>query len=437
MSRDGPAPAPLDQRPWAALPAAAAEALRPELPGVAEEIIVAISDGVPEYALSLGGRFGEGLRMGVEQALRRFLDLIRRDDAGEGPARQIYVDLGRGELRAGRPLEALLAAYRLGARVAWRRLAAAGERAELEPRTLYLLAESIFAYIDELSAESVEGYAMEQAAVEGARQRRRRELAALLLHDPPADATAVEAAALAAGWLLPQAVAAIYVEATDGSIDPDRLVAWLGEGTIAAELAPGVCALVPDPDAPGRRAQLEAAFADRLGALGPAVPWREARVSAARAHAALALAREGSIPIPGTTSKSARGGTSPGGGSQAHGGRSTSRDTAAFGLIAATDHPVALLVNADRGLARDIAAAALAPLRGETTASRDRLAETLHAWLRHRGRTDAVAAALHVHPQTVRYRMGRLRELYGARLDDPDGRFELELALRSPHVAES
>jgi hypothetical protein len=35
-----------------------------------------------------------------------------------------------------------------------------------------------------------------------------------------------------------------------------------------------------------------------------------------------------------------------------------------------------------------------------------------------------------VHPQTVRYRMSRLRELFGSALDDPDGRFELELALR-------
>ena len=50
-----------------------------------------------------------------------------------------------------------MALDRVGARVAWRRLAAAGERAGLSPRTLYALAESIFAYIDELSADSVEG----------------------------------------------------------------------------------------------------------------------------------------------------------------------------------------------------------------------------------------------------------------------------------------
>jgi DNA-binding PucR family transcriptional regulator len=35
-----------------------------------------------------------------------------------------------------------------------------------------------------------------------------------------------------------------------------------------------------------------------------------------------------------------------------------------------------------------------------------------------------------VHPQTVRYRIAKLRELLGDALDEPDGRFELELALR-------
>jgi DNA-binding PucR family transcriptional regulator len=36
-----------------------------------------------------------------------------------------------------------------------------------------------------------------------------------------------------------------------------------------------------------------------------------------------------------------------------------------------------------------------------------------------------------VHPQTVRYRMARLRDLLGDCLDSPEGRFELELALRA------
>jgi hypothetical protein len=387
----------IDQRPWQALPRRAAKVLEPELPLIADEIIEAISSGVPDYARPIEGPFGEGVRTGVEQALRRFLDLAGREDGGPDPGRQVYVDLGRGEMRAGRRLDAVLAAYRLGARVAWRRLSAAGEAAGLDRRTLYLLAESIFAYIDELSGESVEGYAMEQTAAAGTQQRRRRELAALLVQDPPVDPTAIEAAARDVGWTLPNQIAAIYVAADD----PDRLALRVGVEAIVTDMPSGACALVPDPDAPGRRAQLAVAFRDRPAALGPSVAWRDAHVSAARARAALGLAAEGAIDSPDGQ------------------------------LIVAADHPVALLVNADPRLARDIAAAALKPLAEETPASRERLTETLAAWLRHRGRTEVVAGSLHVHPQTVRYRMGRLRELYGERLEDPDARFELELALRS------
>jgi DNA-binding PucR family transcriptional regulator len=101
-------------------------------------------------------------------------------------------------------------------------------------------------------------------------------------------------------------------------------------------------------------------------------------------------------------------------------------------LAVAEDHQLALVLGGDRRLAQDLAERALAPLEGETELSRERLGSTLEAWLRHRGRTEEVARALHVHPQTVRYRLARLRELFGdERLDEPDGRFELELALRA------
>ena len=57
--------------------------------------------------------------------------------------------------------------------------------------------------------------------------------------------------------------------------------------------------------------------------------------------------------------------------------------------------------------------------------------ETLRAYLDHRGNAAAMAEDLHLHPQTVRYRLRRLRELLGDELDDPQARFELDLALRS------
>ena len=87
-------------------------------------------------------------------------------------------------MRAGRTLESLLSAYRLGARVAWRRFAAAGVGAGLPPDTLYLLAESIFAYIDVLSAESAEGYALEQSAVAGEAELPPARLVRMLVREP-------------------------------------------------------------------------------------------------------------------------------------------------------------------------------------------------------------------------------------------------------------
>jgi hypothetical protein len=86
---------------------------------------------------------------------------------------------------------------------------------------------------------------------------------------------------------------------------------------------------------------------------------------------------------------------------------------------------------ATRSCRRLLAHRRLAPVqavRGETTLSN--LTATLRAWLRNPGQRKTIAHSLGVHPQTVRYRMARLRELFGAALDDPDGRFELELALR-------
>jgi DNA-binding PucR family transcriptional regulator len=41
-----------------------------------------------------------------------------------------------------------------------------------------------------------------------------------------------------------------------------------------------------------------------------------------------------------------------------------------------------------------------------------------------------VAQRIHVHPQTVRYRLRQIQELFGEQLRDPDRRFELHLALR-------
>ncbi len=59
------------------------------------------------------------------------------------------------------------------------------------------------------------------------------------------------------------------------------------------------------------------------------------------------------------------------------------------------------------------------------------LAETLQAYLDGFGEVSAVAKQLHVHPNTVRYRVRRIEKLMSTSLDDPDVRLVLALGLRA------
>src|SRR3954469_14866327 len=171
----------LQPEPWRELTPAIARLIEPELPSLRDEILAVIGDEVPEYARPLEGDFGRGIRLGVEEALRQFASLVADPDSGRAQSREVYRGLGRGEMREGRGLNALQAAYRVGARVAWRRLSSVGLREGLEPEVLCSLADAIFAYIDELSADSVEGFARAQQAAAGERERRRRRVLMTLL----------------------------------------------------------------------------------------------------------------------------------------------------------------------------------------------------------------------------------------------------------------
>jgi DNA-binding PucR family transcriptional regulator len=88
-----------------------------------------------------------------------------------------------------------------------------------------------------------------------------------------------------------------------------------------------------------------------------------------------------------------------------------------------------LALTADPQSLADLRAAALRPLDGLKAGPRARLEETLRSWLLHHGRRDQVAAHLHIHPQTVRYRMGQVRDAFGDSLDDPATVLDLTIAL--------
>src|SRR6476469_1898744 len=92
-----------------ALPTAVADAMRPELPTVAEATVAQIIVEVPSYADELTGHMGEVIRNAVALAIGGFLELAtaRRGADASTPAQPALdraYELGRGEARSGRSM---------------------------------------------------------------------------------------------------------------------------------------------------------------------------------------------------------------------------------------------------------------------------------------------------------------------------------------------
>jgi sugar diacid utilization regulator len=388
------------------IPAPVAEAMRQELPSVAEQTVAAIVVEVPSYADAFGGEMGRTIENAVQLALGGFLVLASSGGGGDAstpiqPALDAAYALGRGEARSGRSMDALLGAYRVGARVSWRHLAGSGVRAGLSAEQLARFAELVFAYIDQLSAASVAGHADELATSGRVRERYRERLANQLVTG--AHRQDLVAAAERADWTPPRTLTAVIVpearvRSALVSVDPRTL---RSTEEVPAPEGAGERVVLLVPDAEGRsRPALMRSLAEAEAVVGPARPWDAVHTSYARALRAVQL------------------GLGSGGGEP---------------LDTETRLPD-LVLRADEAALADLRARVLAPLADLGESAREKLTETLRCWLLHHGRRDAVAAELFVHPQTVRYRMTQLRELYGKRLEDPRTVLELTLALGVPMV---
>jgi hypothetical protein len=369
-----------------------ADALRERLAEVADRSVLAIIDEVPSYAGALTGRMGEVIRNAVQLALGGFLTLAtRQGDAPRAPAIEGAYQLGRGEARSGRTVEALLAAYRVGARTSWRDMADAAVAAGIDAGQLARFAELVFAYIDELSAASVAGHTDELESSGRIRQRNLERLARALLTGAPADA--VTAAAERADWeppatltavVLPESQVSAALTALDpGTLQPTDDVPGLPEGHASL--------LVPGTGSASARPTLLRSLRDTDAVVGPSTPWLEAAASHRRTLRCAALGIEG--------------------------------------LVDSDDHLAALVLAADAEARADLRARVLAPLAELRPSTAEKLTDTLRSWLLHHGRRDAVAEELFVHAQTVRYRVGQLREVYGDRLEDPAFVLDATIAL--------
>ncbi|MFG3714577.1 PucR family transcriptional regulator [Micromonospora sp. NPDC047730] len=387
------------------LDARVAGALRDQLPLLAERTVTAITAEVPSYSGALTGQMREKIENAVQIALGTFLQLVEQSQSADpstplvGALEAAYA-LGSGEARSGRSADALLAAYRVGARVSWREMSATTVQGGLSAATVAEFAELMFAYIDELSAASVAGHADELASVGRARRRNLERLTQRLLAGEPEEV--LLRSADRADWPPPQTLTVVLLPRANLraalALLPSHTLES-GDDLPAAGAGEDLAVLLV-PDTHGdRRRQLARVLRGRRAVLGPARPWTRVAASYQRAIRALSL------------------GLHP-----PHDGPALDTEEHLAELVLSTD---------PEGLA-DLRARVLAPLASLPSATADRLVETLRSWLLHHGRRDDVAADLFVHPQTVRYRMGKLRELYGDRLTDPGTVLDLTLALAFP-----
>jgi hypothetical protein len=371
------------------------------LPQLLEEVRRLLTEEWPDYAQFLAEEHDE-VTVAAESFLRWLVEMAGHgltssphglipEFAGEV---ELFEEIGRLQWREGRDVSALLAAYQVGARAAWHYVSAVALEAGLAPEVLAALAEAVFIFIDQLSSASAHGYVLEQSEAGAARERRRDELVELLLSDR-ADMVAVRAAAGRVGWRLPREAAVLLVDPSNPV--GQEMLARLDHSCLLIRRAGALLgAIVPNPVRPGRRERLASGLRGATAVIGHPVELEHLPLSVHIAEMAAELQSAGVLT-----------------------------DDPVF----AEDHLDAIIVHRDDRLLAALRRQTLAPLFTLAPAVRQRLCETLASWLRHMGDRQAVAADLHIHPQTVRYRMTQLHDLFGPALDDPTTRARMTLAL--------
>lgn len=363
------------------------------LPSVLTEVAQQLAAEHPGYARFVDSEFSNVLA-GAEAFIERlFCAAAQGHHARPGfvteAERALFVTIGRAHYGQHQDVDALLAAYRIGAGVVWRHVADVALRHRLPSSHFAGLASAVFAAVEELSAASREGYLDAESDRQHSIRRHRDELLALLLAEAPGP-WAVRAVAARVDWPVPEHAAAVLVDPGRGA--GDRLASVL-DGVLWNEDV----AVVPEPDLPGRLQHLGRVLRGCAAVIGTTVPVERVHESAELAGLAARLRDQ----------------------------RILDGDP-----LVVDDHLDTLIVHRDEHLLEALRARLLGPVLDLPDPSAGRLLGTLGSWLLHMGNGRAVADDLHVHPQTVRYRLGRLRELLD--LDTPHRRAAMLLALGWP-----
>lgn len=318
----------------------------------------------------------ELLTAAIRGTHERAIALLETDE--ETPElRASSVGFARQAARVGLSPEDVMSGYRAGAQVAEGRVRDVLLRAQVPVESVLAMWEWSGRFFDALAERTLEGVQREAVAEHGRRARAQQALLdAILDGGPIQDLTAP------AAWAPPAAVRVVVARGAD--LDPPEAQGITGRRT-------GALLAIVDAEAPWLAAP------SRLVAIGPEVPLEAAETSwrAARRLAALLSSQPG-----------------------------------AESVARCDEHLVDLVLAGEPWAGPALVGRVLAPLYAAPARGQGLLRETLTAWLATPARPQAIADATGLHPQSVQYRLRRLRDVMGPALDDPDDRFALALALR-------
>ncbi|MEV3925121.1 helix-turn-helix domain-containing protein [Actinomadura coerulea] len=374
------------------MPAEVPGVLRQHLQAAVDEMEREIRDQVPEYAGADGGEYARKVERTVSDTVAFFVDSVDHPTADARKITELYMRLGEEEARQGRSLAALQNAMRVSSQVACRRFIKDAYRLGWSRETLGRLTDSLFLLLARAADAAAQGYAREQGQLATERERRRDRLRDLLVAEPPPGHEAVAELAVAARWELPRSIALVALPA--GAPAGARI---LPPAVLADWEAPVPFLVVPDPEGPGQDRLWPALRRLGTSALGPTVPIGQGAISLRWARHALTLVERGLLPGEGP--------------------------------VRCADHIASLATLAADELVGATAEAVLGPLLELPPPRRQPLAETLLTYLQCGDNAVIAAERLHIHEQTVRYRLRRITELTGGRFTEPDGRLDLMLML--------
>jgi len=348
--------------------------------------------------------------------LEGFVGSLRAGAFPSGEQLQWIGESASRRAREGVPLSALLAAYRTGAHVAWvESMRKIGDdpnrlRAGLE------LATGVMQWTDAASGAAAQAYLAEYERLTSDRESARRDfLDGALSGTLTADEVLARAEALGLDVAVPHAVLAIGVSAPDRQAD--FRAAWHRLKAMMSEL-PDADASVVIPHG-GDLAVVFPADGSRSEAMHAslsALVERASSVLEVDLRAGIGRARETVAELVGSHREAwialaaARAGSG--------------RHVVAYGEVMVEE-----LLLRERGVARRLAQAVLDPLEGHPD-----LRRTLVEFIARGPSLPAVARALFLHPNTVAYRLARVKELTGRDPKSPAGMAELYLALRAAEL---